>query len=668
MKTLFYRLDTGSGDLSPEDLGEWISCLEGIRDLFRIYGLDNFQADEIITVLKTNRLRLSQIVDLLRIWQRELTGMVEFLSNTFYRPFTEVLHVFKEYDLQGHLYKTTDVFIREIMSSLTGFVELDRLLDRLVSLLTGCLKSGKDEMYPAKNGLNPETDFFVLDDLSVQDAMTFSPLIGGKAKNLAYLKGHGLLVPPCVVFSADKTESYQQYTAADGFLQVLKTAVKNIEDRTGTRFGDASNPLFLSVRSGSYISMPGILSSILFCGMNQDTLEGFIGRSGNRWLALDSYRRFLEHFGTVVYDLDGKFFDDILLSYRSRLKKKAVNELDAEQMETLVTLYLNALAERGLTVPADVYEQLRLSVRAIYRSWFAERAVQFRKAMHVSEHWGTSVMIMQMIYGNEINSGASVFFTRNPHSMEKGVYGDTRENATGADLVNGKMVSRPLALKQSSYGQKSLEETDPPLFQMHEDLALRIEKAMKGLPQEVEATYTVGPDGEKRIYVLQTKRMEIHRGFTKRFQDVCRMHANIIGRGVGVHGGALSGLATFSSSPEYIRKLRKDSGMPVIVLRAMASTNDVSLMPEVDGIITVSGGVSSHASILAQKFDLTAVVGCSDMHIVADEKNGTFARIGDYSVKEGTVISIDGSTGLVYSGSCESVFWERGDAQLILLF
>ena len=148
---------------------------------------------------------------------------------------------------------------------------------------------------------------------------------------------------------------------------------------------------------------------------------------------------------------------------------------------------------------------------------------------------------------------------------------------------------------------------------MHEDLAARIEKAMKGLPQEVEATYTIGPDGQRLIYVLQTKRMEIHRGFTKRFQDVCKMHANIIGRGVGVHGGALSGLATFSSSPEYIRKLRKDSGMPVIVLRAMASTNDVSLMPEVDGIITVSGGVSSHASILAQKFDLTAVVGCTDM-------------------------------------------------------
>ena len=322
-------------------------------------------------------------------------------------------------------------------------------------------------------------------------------------------------------------------------------------------------------------------------------------------------------------------------------------------------LYLDSLAERGLTVPADVYEQLRLSVSAIYRSWFAERAVQFRKAMHVSEHWGTSVLLMQMIYGNERNSGASVFFTRRPPSMEKGIYGDTGENATGADLVSGKLVNLPLARQQTSDGQKSLEGLDPRLFRMHEELAARIEKAMKGMPQEVEATYSIGPDGERHIYVLQTKRMEIHRGFTKRFQDVCKMHSNIIGRGVGVHGGALSGVATFSSSPERIGELRRNAGMPVIVLRAMASTDDVALMPEVDGIITVTGGVSSHASILAQKFDLTAIVGCTDMHISADEKNGTFAMIGDYTVKEGTIISIDGSTGLVFSGSCESIFWEE---------
>jgi pyruvate,orthophosphate dikinase len=377
-------------------------------------------------------------------------------------------------------------------------------------------------------------------------------------------------------------------------------------------------------------------------------------------LAYDSYRRFIEDFGTVVFRLGEKYFDQILITYLNGLGKKSVKELGAGQIEALVALYLSRLAEIGTPVPEDAYEQLRLSVSAIYRSWYSEKAMQFRKAMNVSDHWGTSVLIMQMVCGNEKKSGASVFFTRKPHSMEKGIYGDTKEDATGADLVSGRLAGLPLARQQASRGQKSLEELDPQLFRMHEELALKIEKAMKGLPQEVEATYTTGADGERHIYVLQTKRMEIHRGFTKRFQDVCEMHSNNIGRGVGVNGGALSGVATFSSSPERIRETGRNSGMPVIVLRAMASTDDVSLMPEVDGIITVTGGVSSHASILAQKFDLTAVVGCTDMHMYTDEKGEPFAKIGDYTVKEGTMLSIDGSTGLVYSGSCESIFWERG--------
>ena len=667
IEKIISSLETGPGSLADGDFREWISCLAGMRDLFRIYGLANFQVDEIVTVLRTNRLFISQVIDLLRIWQGELTAMVKSLSSTFYKAFSELLKVFAGQDLpefgirlSGHgAFKTTDVYIRDVMSSVAGFIELDRLLEKFLSFSGGLVVSGRDYRFTPGGPLQQENDFFVLDDLSEEDAMTLSPVLGGKAKNLVYLKQQGLDVPAGVVFSAGKTGHFRQYTSGEDFIVILKKAVRQIEDRTGTRYGSPVKPLFLSVRSGSYISMPGIMSSILFCGMNKETVKGFMGSGGNERLAYDSYRRFLEHFGVVVYDLDEKFFDDILLSFLNSLGKRAVKDLSAGQMEMLVALYRSRLTEGGMTVPEDVYEQLRLSVSAVYRSWSEEKALRFRSAMDISEHWGTSVVIMQMIFGNEENSGASVFFTRRPHSMEKGIYGDTVENATGVDLVNGKLVTLPLARQQALRGRKSLEEIDPRLFSMHEDLALNIERAMKGLPQEVEATYTTGPDGKRRIYVLQTKRMEIHRGFTKRFQDVCKMYLNIIGRGVGVNGGALSGVATFSSSPEHIRELRRKSRMPVIVLRAAASTDDVSLMPEVDGIITITGGVSSHASILAQKFDLTAIVGCTDMHIYSDEKNGPFAKLRDYPVKEGAIISIDGSTGLVYYGSCESIYWER---------
>jgi pyruvate,orthophosphate dikinase len=215
-------------------------------------------------------------------------------------------------------------------------------------------------------------------------------------------------------------------------------------------------------------------------------------------------------------------------------------------------------------------------------------------------------------------------------------------------------LNRPLSREQNAPGQTSLEEIDPELFRMHQELAGKIEKALRGLPQEVEATYTRGPDGTRVISVLQTRRMEFHRGFTKMFQDVCRMESNIIGRGVGVYGGAISGIATFSSSVDRIQKLRRENDQPVILLRETASTDDVSLMPEIDGIITAAGGATSHAAILAQKFGVTAIVGCSDMVLEVARNGEPSARIGPSTVTEGSAISMDGSTGLVYSGICLS--------------
>jgi len=257
---------------------------------------------------------------------------------------------------------------------------------------------------------------------------------------------------------------------------------------------------------------------------------------------------------------------------------------------------------------------------------------------------------MEMVSGNQAGSGASVFFTRGTLSMEKEVYGETREAATGDDLVYGKLVNRPLSREQGVGGLRSLEEVDMDLFEKHQRLAKRVEKVMGNLPQEVEVTYRTS-NGGRLIYVLQTKRMEFHRGFTNRPEDACKIEGSIIGRGIGVYGGALSGVATFSSTPNVLKELRSERNLPVILLRKSASTDDVSLMPEIDGLLTSMGGTTSHASILAQKFGVTAIVGCSDMRI-KDDSGKVSALIGNYTVTEGTPISIDGSTGLIYSGIC----------------
>ncbi|HXX56974.1 MAG TPA: PEP/pyruvate-binding domain-containing protein [Thermodesulfovibrionales bacterium] len=657
------EIEARGKDFSFDDMRNWISCLEAMHELFDLHGLGNFQVDELLTILRTNTLHLSEIIDMLRIWQRELTWMVESLSGTFHGPIGNILKSFPEDELPRHLKrfslegkdfvnKATDVIIRDMVNSIAGFVELDRALYSIIEALTARVDSGSDIEFRPEGGTETTDDYFTFDLLSDADAMRLSPQIGGKAKNLIYLRNRGIRVPHGVVFSSRHTENYRNYLEDSDFSESLTAAVRELETRTGNVFGGYERPLFLSVRSGSYVSMPGILSSILYCGMNGKTVSALIEEKDNPLLGWDSYRRFIEHYSTIVYGLDAVFFED---RYNTYLKALGIGEREepaGEEMKQVVNLYLTELAENGFEIPEDVYEQLRESVKAIYRSWFSDKAEQFRKAMHVSRHWGTAVILMEMIYGNDRGSGTSVFFTRNPFTRRRNVYGDTKERATGGDLVYGKHTNRPLSREQGSGNEKSLEDLDPPLYSLHERLGERIEEVMGVLPQEVEATYTKRSDGERIIYVLQTRRMELHRGFTKRFHDVCRMESKIIGHGVGVHGGALSGVATLSSSKNRIMGLRQKFNLPVILLRKSASPDDVSLMPDIDGILTAAGGVASHASVLAQKFDLAAVVGCSDMNIRTDEQGKAFAQIGNVQVTDGTLISIDGSTGLVYAGLC----------------
>jgi pyruvate,orthophosphate dikinase len=645
-----------------EDITEWINLLDAVNQLFKLYFIDNYQIDEIMTLMRTNRLHVSQIIDLLRGWQNELTWIVEVLFRTFHKSFIELLRIYPADDLPANLKrlnpgeesfvnKAADILMRDIISSILGLEELDRLLNSIIKSLTFNVASGPDSEVNISAMPEIRKDFFILDNLTSKEAMRMAPLLGSKAKNLVYLKNQGLPVPAGVVFPSLKTSTYQEYTESGEFKEALRDAVKDIEEKTKFKFGSPERPLFLSVRSGSYISMPGILSSILYCGMNEDTLQGFIVNTGNSWLAWDSYRRFIEHYATIAMRLDGGEFNEILQILLQEFGAESPQKTDAHQMEEIVKSYRTHISGKGCSIPDDVYEQLRHAVKGIYMSWFDERAIQFRDAMNISDHWGTAVTLMHMIHGNDMNAGASVFFTRKPLSLEKGIYGETREASTGDDIVYGKMMNRPIAEDQSTDMGESLEGIDRDLFLLHRDLGERVEDAMGGLPQEIEAAY-VKEKGHRKVYILQTKRMEFHRGYTEKFHDICKMESSVIGRGIGVHGGAMSGVATFSHAPEYVKELKLESEEPVILLRQETSTDDVALMPEIDGILTAVGGATSHAAILSQKFGLTAVVGCSDIEFNGVSEGKPFAILGDYRIEEGASISIDGSTGLVYSGVC----------------
>ncbi len=655
------RIGEGERNFTAAQAVSWLRTLGTSYEALRLHGLENMQMEELAEIMDKNKLHLSQIVDLLKMWQKELAWMVEFFNRTFHKPIIDLLRQSPKEDLPEYLInldvddpdfanKAADIVIRNMINSVPGLVEADRMIERLIGIFTARTElsdEGLSEQHPGE-----VRHHFLLHELSDPDAARLAPVLGNKANNLVHLLNRGFRVPPGVVFSAAITKHYETYVESADFAALLRQAMKHLEDRTRRRFGDTKKPLFVSVRSGSYVSMPGILSTILFCGMNKDTLQGFIQETGDPRLGWDSYRRFIEQYATVVLGIDAGILESITGDVLQKCGLAHREECEADHMERIVKLELSELSRRGLSIPDDVHEQLRRSIRAIYASWFSERARQFRKATLTSEHWGTAVTLMQMVPGNASGSGASIFFTRNPFTNAQELYGETKEQSTGDDLVYGRYSGRPLSRKQARNGEESLEERDPALFKQHWELAQQIERAMGGLPQEVEATYTKGPDGSRVISVLQTRRMESGAGYVSAFDEICNMESQIIGRGIGAHGGAMSGAASFARTPEQAQRLAQESNMPVILLRKEASTDDVSLMPVIRGIVTSSGGVTSHAAVLAQKFGVSAVVSCAGLSIETDEHGASFARMGKVIIKEGVPISIDGASGLVFSGSC----------------
>ena len=661
LQTILSDMEKKGPTFEHTDLLPWAS-LSASWEILKLYGMQNVQVDEYVEVLEHNPLHPTQRVDVLKLCQKELAWMVASLSRTFHGPLVEIIGKFPQEDLPEQLMnldtaspdfvnKAADVVMRDILNSIPGLVEFDRLLETLVRILltTGSLdvEGGRE---PVGGPWEPEV--YDLQTMTLREARMLGPELGNKAKNLVYLKDKGFRIPMGAVLPARLTMNFDRPENQNDFMTVLQKAVRILETKTNATFGKSRRPLFLSVRSGSYLSMPGILSSILYCGMNVHTVEGFIDETGDPNLGWDSYRRFIEHYATAVFGLKMEFFERIAKDYWGAHPGNVEKPQEARHLSAIVGLYKSRLRAIDLLVPEDVYVQLQHCIRAVYASWNSTLARQYRAATGSSEYWGTAVMLMEMVSGNQEGGGSSVFFTRDPTTLDRVIYGETVENGSGDDLVSGRKSGRPLSRTRATTDRQSLEDRDPELYRLHQDLARRIEDAFDGLPQEVEVTYTREADGRPILSVLQTRRMEQGGTFFNSFDEICEMESRVIGRGIGAHGGALSGVASFATSIDPLERLRTKSGMPVILLRKTANTDDVSLMPIIKGILSASGGVTSHAAVLAQKFGLTAVVACADMNVSVDEQGRPYAMIGNTRVEEGNPISIDGANGLVFSGTC----------------
>ncbi|HJB56912.1 MAG TPA: pyruvate, phosphate dikinase, partial [Candidatus Flavonifractor intestinipullorum] len=495
-------------------------------------------------------------------------------------------------------------------------------------------------------------------------------LLGGKGANLAEMTNLGMPVPQGFTVTTEACTRYYEdgRAIAPEIQEEILTYLGKLEEITGKKFGDASNPLLVSVRSGARASMPGMMDTILNLGLNDTVVEGLAEKSQNPRFAYDSYRRFIQMFSDVVMELSKKRFEEIIDALKEKKGVKLDVELDTDDMKELVVRFKEFYkAEKGQDFPQDPKEQLMEAVKAVFRSWDNPRANVYRRMNEIPYDWGTAVNVQSMVFGNfGPTSGTGVAFTRNPATGEKALFGEYLINAQGEDVVAGVRTPSPIS---------KLHEEMPEVYQQFADIANKLEQHYKDM-QDMEFTIENG-----KLYMLQTRNGKrtaaaalkvavdlVDEGMIDEKEAVLRVEpkqldsllhpqfdaealkkAAAIGKGLAASPGAACGRVVFTAEEA---KEWHERGEKVVLVRLETSPEDIEGMQVAQGILTVRGGMTSHAAVVARGMGTCCVSGCGE--IVVDYENKKFTLAGkDYH--EGDWISIDGSTGNIYGEAIPTV-------------
>ncbi len=505
-------------------------------------------------------------------------------------------------------------------------------------------------------------------------------LLGGKGANLAEMCQLGLAVPPGFTLTTEICTHYyeQDRRYPDDLKAEVEAALHRVETVAGSAFGDAEQPLLLSVRSGAPVSMPGMMDTVLNLGLNDRTVEGLARRAGDARFAFDSYRRFIQMYADVVLGLDHFLFEDELEDIKLANGYSLDTELGADDLARLIEIYQKIAADQlGSAFPQDVHEQLWGAIGAVFGSWMTPRAVTYRRLHQIAEDMGTAVNVQAMVFGNLDDASATgVAFTRDPSTGEKRYYGEFLVNAQGEDVVAGIRTPQPLtvAMKEATGGAlPAMEEVMPDTYAELAGVFERLERHYRDM-QDIEFTVQSG-----RLWILQTRRgkrttqaaLQIavdmaEEGVISRDEAIARIEPaaleqslhpmldpdaprDVIARGLPASPGAVSGQVVFSADEaERMGGL----GEAVILVRIETSPEDIHGMHAARGILTSRGGMTSHAAVVARGMGKPCV--CAASHLAIDYGTGRFA-VGGRTVAKGDMVTIDGSAGTVMLGPVPTV-------------
>ncbi len=483
--------------------------------------------------------------------------------------------------------------------------------------------------------------------------------LGNKGYNLANLYSIDIKVPPAFVITTeyyrcrDIIEHFSQ--ASEDFEMRVMAHIKKLEEATGRCFGCPNNSLLLSVRSGSAVSMPGMMNTFLNVGINEKIVEGLIEQTKQNWFAWDNYRRFVQSWG-MSFGMKRDEFDAIMRGFKKKYSRHVKRDFLPDEIKGLALAYKEALKSHKVDFSDSPREQLLIAIRQVMSSWHSAKAKTYRKIMGLSEDWGTAVTIQAMVYGNLDNrSGAGVMFTHNPWTSEDEIdpTGDFTLGNQGEDVVGGLVETLPLSEKQRmAEGERnvnSLESVFPRIYAKLVQVARKLIYEQNWAPQEIEFTFQ--GDHEDGLYLLQTRNMapRVKRIYPV-FKITDKLPASYLGSGIGVSGGALCGKVAFDL--DSIQHLREQFvGQPIIFLRSDTVPDDIHEISIADGILTGRGGATSHAAIVANRLAKTCVVGFSKMRVWESERK---CVIDGQVIRTGDAIAIDGRSGSIYIGDHET--------------
>lgn len=507
---------------------------------------------------------------------------------------------------------------------------------------------------------------FLFEDCENSDTSAGKYLFGGKGSALATMTRLGFPVPPGFIITTDCCKAYHanEKIFPEGMWMQVREQLSSVENKLDKRFGDAENPLLISVRSGSAFSMPGMMDTVLNLGLNDETVEGLARQTGDERFAWDAYRRFISLFSQIVLRIPHEKFERVLDRYKTGGRKDS--DLRTDELQEIVTAFKRLVfAEDRKNFPEDVENQLKMAIAAVFDSWMGKRAVDYRRAYRIPEDLGTAVNVQAMVFGNlGETSGTGVCFTRNPATGEKSLYGEYLLNAQGEDVVAGIRTPHPISV---------LHEQMPEIYDELLSWTSRLEEHYHDM-QDIEFTIERG-----RLFILQTRagkrtgaaavkiaaamvkenlidrKTALQRISPEQLDQLLhptidpQAKSEVLATGLPASPGAAQGMVVFQ--PDEAEEMAKQ-GLKVILVRRETSPDDFHGMVASEAILTQRGGMTSHAAVVARGMGKPCVAGATDVNINYSHNEFT---VGDITVTKGEWITLDGTTGRVFRGQVPTV-------------